>query len=261
MPGLIALLAACEGADRHPQDLSTVHQPATSAQSSLGRGESTTLEIRAVSTTAAMEGIERVASVQMTKQRGRCFNILRARQGILANAAAGGEVHAVVNFLEANGILFTETGDLPSEPIEIELMREPSRYKQGPQEGVYVLFRQRVGGFVKQDSLIGGQFIGQDLYMVAGCLHDPAKSPTKTAAPSIADSDAARAAFRAQLGSEEVDETVRVRGFVWFEKGRAEWIYQAHRIDALTGAYLGVLEPKTQDRLADFVPANDGGQP
>lgn len=212
-------------------------------------GESTQLEIRDVAPSAAMQELGEKAAAKASQKRRRCFKLIRARTGSLANASVSGEVQTLVDFLESYGVLFTQSGELPSEPIEIELMRDPSPYKLGDQEGVFVLFRQRVGNFLQQDTLVGGRFIGQDLYLVGGCLYDPSTSPAREATPAIANADAARAVFRAHFGPGEVADTARVRGFVWFEKDKAEWVFRGHRVDALTGAYLGLPEPLPADRF------------
>jgi hypothetical protein len=228
----------------------------------LHAGDTTTVAIRDVSPEQAQSELATRVEVEWLGRQSHCFQIVRSQSAISTVPEGATEVDSVVDFIAQYGVLLTESGQSISEQIELMLMREPTRYRRGKDEGVVVLFRQRVGAFDKQDTLIGARFVEKDLRLMAGCIHDPAKSPTRVGGLSLPNAEAARAAFRAQLGADSVADEARVRGLVWFESGRAEWIFGAERVDALTGAYLGEVETHPGDPAdPDDVAQPGGGAP
>lgn len=207
--------------------------------------------MRNVDRDTALKEIAARANPDVSERRSHCFKLYRAASGNLAATTAASPVDTLVGFFETYGVLLTESGTLFSEQPEMEFMRGPLPYKEGSEEGVIVLFRQRVGNFVKQDTLIGGKFVSNELRMVGGCIHDPQRSPAQLGPVRLPDEEAARAAFQLELGEDRVTDDAWVRGFVWMEKGKAEWVFEAHRIDALTGEYLGLPEKLPSDPVID----------
>ena len=209
-----------------------------------------TIQLRPVSRTDAVDELSKASAVELLDRGDRCFTIIRTTSGALAEAPSDGD-HAgtVVQFLRDYGAIMTwPSGATINEAIQLNLTRNPIPYREGSSEGTIVLFRQMVDGFYKQDTLIGGKFVGRYLAMVSGCLHDPTKSPTRLKQAAVMSASDAKAALLTQVPPESIPNT-EPRGYVWFEKGRAEWILGAQRLDAATGEYLGTTQTPAGDPI------------
>ena len=71
--------------------------------------------------------------------------------------------------------------------------------------------------------------------------------PLRAKSLAVPDADAALNAFTAALGDEESVAGATVKGRFTGRTGLVEWYLREHRIDAVTGQYLGKMEPPTGD--------------
>ncbi|MBI5531188.1 MAG: hypothetical protein HY898_00630 [Deltaproteobacteria bacterium] len=182
------------------------------------------------------------ADVQVSYQPSRNFVTIRMPSPCaLAAAPDQASLQAtVVEFMREYGVLLLGEGDtVPAEPVRLVASGAPMRAVGAQGETWTALFRQQIDGYGVGDTLVGAQFVGMSMQLVAGRLFDPSKSPTRAKALAVPTESAARAVFAKELGASEFDASTKVLGFAFQREGAVFWRTNTHQVDALSGTWLG----------------------